>query len=105
MTLKSLLVALVGGGLAVVGCAGIGQRIEPPEVFVVDPLVDRGRIAAHGFEEAPRDLALNRADLAVVLTDHDAVDYLDIAANAELVLDSRDAYRRRGFIVDHVSTL
>lgn len=36
MTLKLLLALLVSGGLAGAGCAGLGHRIEPPEVFVVD---------------------------------------------------------------------
>jgi LEA14-like dessication related protein len=36
MTPKKLLVALLGSALAVAGCAGLGQRIESPEVFVVD---------------------------------------------------------------------
>jgi LEA14-like dessication related protein len=36
MNLRALLVALVVAGLAVAGCVGIGQQIEPPEVFVVN---------------------------------------------------------------------
>ena len=35
MISKTLLAALAVVGLAVAGCAGIGQQIEPPEVFVV----------------------------------------------------------------------
>jgi len=35
MTLKALLVAFAGASLAVAGCVGIGQQVEPPEVFVV----------------------------------------------------------------------
>jgi LEA14-like dessication related protein len=35
MLTKTLLAALAVVGLAVAGCAGIGQQIEPPEVFVV----------------------------------------------------------------------
>jgi LEA14-like dessication related protein len=36
MALRTLLVAIAASGLAVAGCAALGQQIEPPEVFVVD---------------------------------------------------------------------
>ena len=44
-------------------------------------------------------------DLAIVLTDHDAVDYAAIAERVPLVFDTRGVYRRLGERPDNVVTL
>ena len=41
------------------------------------------------------DEALERADCVVILTDHSAYDFARIADKARLVVDTRDAIRRR----------
>jgi UDP-N-acetyl-D-glucosamine dehydrogenase len=64
---------------------------------VMDRHVPDERLSRHGFEvvdEATDDLG--SWDLAVVLTDHDAVDYARLADEVGLVFDTRGIYRRRG---------
>ena len=69
-------------------------RSRGAELFVHDPHVPDERIEARGYRVP--DLADgDRFDLAVVLTDHAAIDYEDIADRSDLVFDTRAAYRRR----------
>ncbi len=72
------------------------------DIGVLDPLVPADRIASHGFKVAddPHDYAV-----AVVLTDHAAIDYRAIAEAVPLVFDARDAYRRRGIEASNVEVL
>jgi UDP-N-acetyl-D-glucosamine dehydrogenase len=54
-----------------------------------------------------KSLALNAAalqafDCALLVTDHDAVDYPLVAAHARLVIDTRNAFARRGIGGDHI---
>ena len=44
-------------------------------------------------------------DRAIGLTDHDAVDYLSLAASVPFVFDTRGVYRRLGLRPDNVVTL
>jgi UDP-N-acetyl-D-glucosamine dehydrogenase len=71
-----------------------------------DPLVPRiPRTPEHPALAGRRSLPLAEAvgcDAAIIATDHDAVDYLDLASAVPLVLDTRDAYRRRGLDMPHV---
>jgi UDP-N-acetyl-D-glucosamine dehydrogenase len=46
--------------------------------------------------------AIRAHDVVVVATDHDAIDYLLLAENATLVVDTRDAFRRRGIPCTHL---
>jgi UDP-N-acetyl-D-glucosamine dehydrogenase len=73
-------------------------------VGVLDPLVSPDRLASRGFEVVEPE-TLGDWDVAVILTDHDAVDYGAIATTSTAVFDTRDAYRRRGLELEHVDRL
>jgi UDP-N-acetyl-D-glucosamine dehydrogenase len=62
-------------------------------VEVLDPVVGDARIRHNGFVPTSGD---GTFDIAVVLTDHDAIDYVAIADRSEVVFDARGAYRSRG---------
>ena len=74
-------------------------------VGVMDPYVPADHLARHGFEVVDDGADLTGWDLAVVLTDHDDVDYEGIARAVGAVFDTRDVYRRRGLSSDAVTTL
>jgi UDP-N-acetyl-D-glucosamine dehydrogenase len=72
---------------------------------VLDPHVPADRLARHGFT-AVADLSDPEGwDLAVVLTDHDAIDYTELAASVPQVFDTRGVYRRLGLTPDNVVAL
>jgi UDP-N-acetyl-D-glucosamine dehydrogenase len=74
------------------------------EVLAWDPLVDRERIASHGF--IPVDGGFpDGVAIAVILTDHEVFDYPAIAAAVPVVFDARGAYSRRGLRADNVVAL
>ncbi|MEX1178958.1 MAG: nucleotide sugar dehydrogenase [Nitriliruptor sp.] len=72
---------------------------------VIDPHVPNERLERHGFEVLQTETDLAGWDLAVVLTDHDGVDYAAIAEQVDLVFDTRGVYRRRGIVADNVIAL
>jgi UDP-N-acetyl-D-glucosamine dehydrogenase len=73
---------------------------------VLDPHVPDERIRARGYTPVSNgDIADGGWQLAVVLTDHDAVDYEALAEHADVVFDTRGAYRRRGIDADNVEQL
>lgn len=74
-------------------------------VGVHDPLVDPGRLGRDGYEVVGALDGLTGWDLAIVLTDHDVVDYAELAASVPLVFDTRGVYRRLGLRADNVVTL
>ncbi len=74
------------------------------EISVIDPHVPEARIARRGWSPV-HDVARQQVDLAVVLTDHDGIDYEGIARNAKVVFDTRDAFRRRGIRRANVARL
>ena len=75
-------------------------------VGILDPHVPHDRLARHGFEVVVDDEGtLEEWDLAVVLTDHDAIDFERVADRVGLVFDTRGVYRRRGIVRDDVVTL
>ena len=74
-------------------------------VGVHDPHVDPERVAASGFEVVADLGALNGWEHAVVLTDHDGVDYVRLAAGVPLVFDTRGVYRRLGLSLPNVVAL
>jgi len=45
---------------------------------------------------------LGSYDAVLVVTDHDAVDYTSVAAHARLLIDTRNVFRRKGIIADHI---
>jgi len=75
------------------------------QVGVVDPHVDEERLGRHGFAVGALTGALGAWDLAVVLTDHDAIDYDALAAEVDIVFDTRGVYRRKGLTAANVVTL
>ena len=75
------------------------------EVGVHDPLVPADRLARDGYEVVDSLNGVGEWDLAIVLTDHDAVDYAALAERVPLVFDTRGVYRRLGERPDNVVTL
>ena len=74
-------------------------------VGVHDPHVAPSRLAADGGEVVGDLAAAGDWDVAVVLTDHDAVDYASLAAVVPQVLDTRGVYRRLGTVPANVTAL
>jgi UDP-N-acetyl-D-glucosamine dehydrogenase len=72
---------------------------------VLDPHVPPDRLERHGFTATEHADDLSDWDLAVVLTDHDAIDYAALAAQVELVFDTRGVYRRKGIEAPNVVSL
>lgn len=79
---------------------GRGARVS-----VIDPHIGDERIRQHGLEPLSQDDPLERFPLAIVLTDHDDVDYASVAARVGAVFDTRGAFRRRGIEADNVTPL
>ena len=75
------------------------------EVGVHDPIVPADRLARDGYRVIDDLGDLEGWDLAIVLTDHDAVNYAAIAERVPLVFDTRGVYRRLGERPDNVVTL
>ena len=74
-------------------------------IGVHDPHVDPARLA-HGGHEVVDDLnAAAGWDLAVILTDHDNIDYIALAARIPTVFDTRGVYRRIGANAESVAAL
>jgi len=74
-------------------------------VGVHDPLVEPDRLARDGYEVVGSLDGLAGWDLAIVLTDHDVVDYAELAARVPLVFDTRGVYRRIGLRPSNVVAL
>jgi UDP-N-acetyl-D-glucosamine dehydrogenase len=74
-------------------------------VGVHDPLVEPDRLARDGYDVVASLDGLAGWDLAIVLTDHDVVDYAELAARVPLVFDTRGIYRRRGLRLGNVVAL
>jgi UDP-N-acetyl-D-glucosamine dehydrogenase len=106
-------------GVGVAYKKNIGDDRESPSVDVLDLLARRGaqigvldphvrpaRLKRFGYEVVRPDEDLHGWTLAVILTDHDDLDYDRIAIEADLVFDTRGIYRRTGrSLDDHVSQL
>ncbi|MEX2505194.1 MAG: nucleotide sugar dehydrogenase [Egicoccus sp.] len=75
------------------------------EVGVLDVHVPTDRLARHGLHALENDADLSGWDLAIVLTDHDDVDYEAVAQQVDIVFDTRGIYRRRGIVTDNVHAL
>ena len=75
------------------------------EVAVHDPHVPPERLARHGFEVTSDLTTVDPVDLAVVLTDHDAIDYEGLVRVAATVFDTRGVYRRLGLHHPRVQAL
>ena len=75
------------------------------QLGVLDPHVDADRIEEYGFHAVPPEANLSTWTMAVVLTDHDQVDYERIAREVEVVFDTRGVYRRLGIEASNVVAL
>jgi UDP-N-acetyl-D-glucosamine dehydrogenase len=74
-------------------------------VGVHDPHVPAERLSTEGTEVVADLATAGGWDVAVVLTDHDAVDYAALAASVPQVLDTRGVYRRLGLAPANVVAL
>jgi UDP-N-acetyl-D-glucosamine dehydrogenase len=74
-------------------------------VGLVDPHVPADRLARLGHEVVAADGSFADWTMAVVLTDHDAVDYARLADEVDVVFDTRGVYRRVGVTADNVVVL
>jgi UDP-N-acetyl-D-glucosamine dehydrogenase len=79
-------------------------RRRGARISVWDPLVGPDRIRAHGYEPVDGS-ERSGAAAALVLTDHDGIDYAGVAASVPIVFDARGAYRRRGIRAGNIVTL
>ena len=75
------------------------------QLGVLDPHVPVDRLARHGFEALPDASDLSGWDIAVILTDHDGVDYEALAREVPQVFDTRGIYRRLGIDAPNVIAL
>ncbi|MDX1620881.1 MAG: nucleotide sugar dehydrogenase [Nitriliruptorales bacterium] len=75
------------------------------QIGVLDPHVPDERIEAQGFQAVPPEASLSTWTMAVVLTDHDEVDYERLVNEVEVVFDTRGVFRRLGLANSNVVTL
>lgn len=96
--------------------AGVGDARESPALDVIAELTSRGaKVVAWDplvADEEIDGLDIDRVDglpdevtLAVILTDHDEFDFKAIAERADIVFDTRGAYRRRRLEMKNVVAL
>jgi UDP-N-acetyl-D-glucosamine dehydrogenase len=74
-------------------------------VGVLDRLVGVDGITSRGFTAVDAEAGAAGYDVAVVLTDHDGVDYAAIADQVDFVFDNRGVYRRKGLTAANVIAL
>jgi UDP-N-acetyl-D-glucosamine dehydrogenase len=106
---------LRGSKVLVVGVAykkNVDDTRESPALEILEKLIARGAEVAYHDPHVPRlpktrrhaivadsvaltDEAVAGFDAAVIVTDHDAVDWATLARSAPLVVDTRNALRRR----------
>lgn len=80
-------------------------RRRGADVTVLDPYVSGERLEGRGFGVHDPAAGFDGFDVAVVLTDHDHVDYRAIADGVPLVFDTRGVYRRLGVTAANVTPL
>ncbi|MGH7931318.1 MAG: UDP binding domain-containing protein, partial [Candidatus Binatia bacterium] len=81
-------------------------RAKGAELTILDPVAEPQAVSNHGFKllvEGDLDAAM--FDLAVILTDHDGIDYEALASRFATIFDSRGAFRRRGITASSIFTL
>jgi UDP-N-acetyl-D-glucosamine dehydrogenase len=75
------------------------------DLGVLDPHVLAEHIERRGLTPVAADGDLTGWSVAVVLTDHDAIDYVAVAEQVDLVFDTRGVYRRLGIDRENVISL
>jgi UDP-N-acetyl-D-glucosamine dehydrogenase len=116
--------ALSQSAVLIVGLAykkNVGDTRESPALKLMELLADRGstvefhdphldeipQTRAHPRFAGRRSVTLEAAavarfDAVLIVTDHDNIDYALIARHARLIVDTRNAMRRRGLQVDNL---
>lgn len=79
--------------------------VRGADLGVLDPHVPNERLSRHGFAAVEEDDDLTDWQVAIILTDHDRIDYEDLARQVDVVFDTRGIYRRRGIVADNVLSL
>jgi UDP-N-acetyl-D-glucosamine dehydrogenase len=74
-------------------------------IGLVDPHVPADRLGRQGHEVVAHDGSFAGWTMAVVLTDHDNLDYARVASEVDVVFDTRGVYRRLGIQSDNVVVL
>lgn len=74
-------------------------------IGLLDPRVPADRLARNGHEVVTADGSFADWTMAVVLTDHDDVDYERLASEVDAVFDTRGVFRRKGIDADNVVVL
>jgi len=92
----------------------IDDQRESPSLKIVELLLQHGGIVDYNDPHVPRcsghrhypdidmesqplnEESLQRADIVLLLTDHSAYDYDFIANHARIIVDTRNAFERRG---------
>jgi UDP-N-acetyl-D-glucosamine dehydrogenase len=80
---------------------GAACDVHDPFVPVVPNLREHPTMA--GRASVPLDPArVASYDAVLIVTDHDAIDYVSLAKSARLVVDTRNACARAGAVGDHI---
>lgn len=80
---------------------GASVEYHDPHVPVIPPTREHAALAGRTSQPLTPE-ALAATDAVLVATDHDGVDYALIAAQARLILDTRNVFARKGVAMDKV---
>jgi UDP-N-acetyl-D-glucosamine dehydrogenase len=80
---------------------GSAVAYHDPHVPVIPPTREHASLAGRTSLPLTKE-ALRGHDAVLVATDHDAVDYALIAAEARLIVDTRNVFERKGAAMDRV---
>ncbi len=82
-----------------------GLSTRGVHIDVHDPHVANDSIRQHGFTAHDDVSGAANADVTVILTDHDAIDYQRLVDESRLVFDTRGVLNRRGITAAHIIRL
>ncbi len=80
---------------------GATVSFHDPHVDQIPPMREHPEFAGRRSTRLT-GTALAGQDAVVVITDHDAVDYGAVASKARLIVDTRNAFARRGLASEHI---